>query len=142
MKDLGKLKYFLGIEVAYSRQGTFISQRKHILDLLKEASKLDCKTTRAPIEQNHWIGNDEESPEVEKTQYQRLVGKLIYLSHTRPDIAYAVSMVSQFIHDPRERHFHMVNRIIQYLKSSLAKGLLFKKEKEQGHSNFRYIFGF
>jgi len=81
MKDLGKLKNFLRIEVAYFRQGIFISQRKYILDLLKEAGKLGCKTTGAPIEQNHRIGNDEESPKVEKTQYQRLGGKLIYLYH-------------------------------------------------------------
>ena len=60
MKDLGKLKYFLGIEVAYSRQGIFISQRKYILDILKETGKLGCKTTRVPIEQTHRIGNDEE----------------------------------------------------------------------------------
>ena len=86
MKDLGKLKYFLWIEVAYSRQGIFISQRKYILDLLKETGKLGCKTTGMPIEKNHRIGNDEENPKVEKTQYQRLVGKLIYLSHTRSDI--------------------------------------------------------
>jgi len=81
MKDLGKLKYFLGIEVAYSRQGIFISQRKYIFDLLKETGKLGCKNTGVPIEQNHRNGNDEESPKVEKTQYQRLSGKLIYLSH-------------------------------------------------------------
>jgi len=55
------------------------------------------------------------------------VGKLIYLSHTRPNIAYAVSVVSQFMHDPRERHLQAVNRIIQYLKASLGKGLIFKK---------------
>jgi len=127
MKDLGKLKYFLGIEVAYSRQGIFISQRKYILDLLKDTGKLGCKTTEVPIEQNHRIGNDEENPKVEKTQYQRLVGKLIYLSHTRPDIAYVVSVVSQFMHDPREIHLQAVNRIIQYLKASPGKGLLFKK---------------
>ena len=81
MKDLGKLKYFLGIEVVYSRHDIFISQRKYILDLLKETGKLRCKTIGVPIEQNHRIGNDEENPKVEKTQYQRLVGKLIYLSH-------------------------------------------------------------
>ena len=127
MKDLWKLKYFLGIEVAYSRQGIFISQRKYIFDILKETGKLDCKTTEVPIEQNHRIENDEENPKVEKTQYQRLVGKLIYLSHTRPNIAYAVSVVSQFMHDPRERHLQAVNRIIQYLKASLGKGLIFKK---------------
>jgi len=56
MKDLGKLKYFLGIEVAYSRQGIFISQRKYILNLLKETRKLGCKTIEVPIEQNHRIG--------------------------------------------------------------------------------------
>ncbi|RDX84623.1 Copia protein, partial [Mucuna pruriens] len=91
MKELGKLKYFLGIEVAYSKQGIFISQRKYVLDLLKETGKLGCKISRVPIEQNHKIGC-EESPIIEKSQYQRLVGKLIYLSHTRPDIAYAVSV--------------------------------------------------
>ena len=69
MKDLGKLKYFLGIEVAYSRHGIFICQRKYILDLLKEAGKLGCKTTGASIEQNHRIRNDEESPKVEKIHY-------------------------------------------------------------------------
>ena len=90
---------------------------------------MGCKTIGAPIKQNHRIGNDEESPKVEKTLYQRLVGKLIYLSHTRLDIAYVVSVVSQFMHDPRERHLQAVNRIIQYLKSSPGKGLLFKKEK-------------
>ena len=129
MKDLGELKYFLGIEVAYSRQGIFISQRKYILDFLKETGKLGCKPTGVPIEQNHRIGNDEGNPKVEKTQYQRLVGKLIYLSHTRPDIAYAVSVVNQFMHDPRERHLQAVDKIIQYLKVSPGKGLLFKKGK-------------
>ncbi|RDY14844.1 putative mitochondrial protein, partial [Mucuna pruriens] len=90
MKELGKLKYFLGIKVAYSKQG--ISQRKYVLNLLKEIEKLGCKTSGVPIEQNHRIGC-EESQIVEKSQYQRLVGKLIYLSHTRPDITYVVSVI-------------------------------------------------
>ena len=64
---------------------------------------------------------------MEKTQYQRFVGKLLYLSHTRPDIAYANSVASQFMHDLRERHLQAVNRIIQYLKASPGKGFLFKK---------------
>ena len=82
---------------------------------------MGCKTTGVPIEQNHRIENDEKNPKVEKTQYQRLVGKIIYLSHTRLDIAYVVSVVSQFMHDPRERHLQIVNRIIQYLKASVGK---------------------
>ncbi|RDX70413.1 putative mitochondrial protein, partial [Mucuna pruriens] len=125
MKELGKLKYFLGIEAAYSKQGIFISQRKYVLDLFKETRKLGCKISRVPIEQNHRIGC-EESPIIEKSQYQRLVGKLIFLSHTRPNIAYVVSVVSQFIHDPRERHLQAVERILQHLKASPRKGLLFR----------------
>ncbi|RDX67605.1 hypothetical protein CR513_53499, partial [Mucuna pruriens] len=104
MKELGKLKYFLGIEVAYFK--------KYVLDLLKETRKLGWKISRVPIEQNHRIGC-EESPIIEKFQYQRLVGKSIYLSHTMPDIAYVVSVVSQFMHDPRERHLQAVERILQ-----------------------------
>ncbi|RDX71963.1 hypothetical protein CR513_48619, partial [Mucuna pruriens] len=127
MKELAKLKYFLRIEVAYSKQGIFISQRKYVLGLLKETGKLGYNISRVPIGQNHRIGC-EESPIIEKSQYQRLVGKLIYLSHTRPDIAYVVSVVSQFMHDPRERHLQAVERILQYLKASLGKGLLFRKE--------------
>ncbi|RDX97055.1 Copia protein, partial [Mucuna pruriens] len=116
MKELGKLKYFLGIKVSYSKQGIFISQRKHVLDLLKEIGKLGCKTSRVPIKQNYRIGC-EESPTIEKFEYQILVGKLIYLSHTRPNITYVVSVVNQFMHDPRERHLQAVKRILQYFKA-------------------------
>ncbi|RDY00397.1 Arm repeat protein with ABF2, partial [Mucuna pruriens] len=93
----------LAIQVAYSKQGIFILQRKYVLDLLKETRKLRCKTLGVPIDKNHRI-ECEESPTIEKFQYQRLVGKLIYLSHTKSDIVYAVSV------------------------ASLGKGLLFKKE--------------
>nr|KYP37079.1 Retrovirus-related Pol polyprotein from transposon TNT 1-94 [Cajanus cajan] len=92
---------------------------------MKDLGKL--QTSTVPIEQNHRIGSEESVP-VEKAQYQRLVGKLIYLSYTRPDIAYAVSVMSQFMHDPRERHMQAVDKILQYLKSNLGKGLLFKRE--------------
>ncbi|RDX70624.1 hypothetical protein CR513_50118, partial [Mucuna pruriens] len=81
---------------------TQFEMEKYVLDLLKEIGKLVCKISRVPIEQNHRIGC-EESPIIEK-----LVGKLIYLSHTRPDIAYDVSVVSQFMHDPRERYLQAV----------------------------------
>jgi len=74
MKDPGKLKYFLKIEVAYSKKDIFISQRKYVLDLLKEICMIDCKTTEVPIEQNHKIGSEEGSFSVNKGQYQRLVG--------------------------------------------------------------------
>ena len=94
MKELGKLKYFLGIEVAYSTQGIFISQQKYVTDLLAETEKIECKPVSTPMDPNHKLGEDKEELVVDKRMYQRLVGRLIYLAHTRPDIAYSVSVIS------------------------------------------------
>ena len=91
-----KLKYFLGIEVAYSKCAIFISQRNDLLDILKETNKLGCKTSVVPIEHNHRIVNEEGSS-VEMTHPMLDIDRkpLIYLSLTRPAIVHAVSVVSQ-----------------------------------------------
>ena len=123
MKQLGSLKYFLGIEVARSKHGIFLCQKKYIIDLLSETRLLGSKSVDTPIEQNHKLF--ECSANIDKERYQRLVGKLIYLSHTRPDITYPVNVVSQFMHDPRKLHMDVVERILRYLKSTLGKGILF-----------------
>ncbi|KAL4010313.1 hypothetical protein IC575_030164 [Cucumis melo] len=73
------------------------------------------------------LGNSDDQVPVDKEQYQRLVGKLIYLSHTRPDISFAVSVVSQFMQAPYEKHMEVVNRILRYLKNTPCKGLMFRK---------------
>jgi hypothetical protein len=133
MKDLGELKYFLGIEVARSKQGISLSQRKYTLDLLAEVGMLDCKPVDTPIEANHKLGLAEEDEEMaDRGEYQRMVGRLIYLSHTRPDIAYAISIVSQFMHAPSKRHMAAVTRILKYLKGTPGKGLLFSKNEQRG----------
>ncbi|PRQ39952.1 putative RNA-directed DNA polymerase [Rosa chinensis] len=92
MKDLRQLKYFLGIEVARSKKGILLSQRKYVLDLLMETRMLDCNPIETPIEMNHNIAIYPDQVPTDKGRYQRLVGRLIYLSHTRPDIAYVVSV--------------------------------------------------
>ncbi|XP_057495256.1 retrovirus-related Pol polyprotein from transposon TNT 1-94 isoform X3 [Actinidia eriantha] len=125
IKDLGNLKYFLGIEVARSSQGIFISQRKYVLDLLTETGMLGSKACDTPMEPNKKLGDDTDGEMVDRGRYQRLVGKLIYLSHTRPDIAFAVSVVSQFMHAPHTTHYDAVIRILRYLKSAPGKGLFF-----------------
>lgn len=83
-----------------------------MLDLLQETRKLGYKPANVPIEQNHKICIEEESAKVDKAKYQRLVGKLIYLAHTRPDITYVVNVVSQFMHDPRVRHLQAIDRVL------------------------------
>lgn len=127
MKNLGELKYFLGIEVARSKLGIFLSQRKYILDLLAETGMLDCKPADTPVVQNHGLGEYPDQVPTNKERYQRLVGKLIYLSHTRPDIAYAVSLINQYMHNPSEDHMDAALRILRYLKSAPGKGIMFSK---------------
>ena len=102
IKDLGLLRYFLGMEVARSKKGIVVSQRKYILDLLKETGMNGCRPLDTPMDPNVKLGKNGEGVLVDTARYQRLVGKLIYLSHTRLDIAFAVSMVSQFMHAPYE----------------------------------------
>ena len=126
------MRYFLGIEIARSKKGIVVSQRKYILDLLKETGMSGCKPSNTPIEVNTKLGEVKDGVPVDTGRYPRLVGRLIYLSHTRPDIAFAVSMVSQFMHSPYEKHLEAVYRILRYLKGTPGKGLLFKKNEKRG----------
>ena len=116
LKDLGALKYFLGMEFARSKEGIFVNQRDYVLDLLDETCMLGCKPTETPIEPNVKLQPTKAKNVKEWDHYQRLVGRLIYLSHTRPDIAFSVSMVSQFMHVPGPEHFEAVYRILRYLR--------------------------
>ncbi|KAH9763832.1 retrovirus-related pol polyprotein from transposon RE1 [Citrus sinensis] len=130
MKDLGALKYFLGIEVSRSKGGIFLSQRKYALDLLHETGMTTCQPIDTPIEEGLKFCITSDQVPVDKGRYQRLIGRLMYLSHTRPDLAYALSVVSQFMHNPGEQHMKAVIRILRYLKTNPGKGILFSKNED------------
>lgn len=132
IKDIGNLKYFLGMEVARTKRGISVSQRKYVLDLLKETRMLGCKPVHTPMESNFKIGLKVECALAGKGRYQQLVGKLIYLSHTRPDIEFPMSVVSQFMNNPNEEHLEVVYRILRYLKMTPSKGSFFNKRRKRG----------
>ncbi|KAJ0764103.1 putative RNA-directed DNA polymerase [Helianthus annuus] len=130
IKDLGILKYFLGIEVLYSDEAICLSQRKYCLELLNEFGYLGCKPVNTPIEQSHVITSktDKDNQFLENVNgFQKLIGKLIYLSLTRPDISYAVQFLSQFMHKPCQSHLDIALRLLRYLKQNPGKGVMFRK---------------
>ena len=92
---------------------------------------LGCKLVDTLMDLASKIEIEKEGPMADKGRYQRLVGKLIYLSHTRPDIGFVVSMMSRFMNSPTEMHMETVFRILQYLKKSPGRGLYFKKTTEK-----------
>ncbi|XP_071919974.1 uncharacterized protein [Coffea arabica] len=100
------------------------------VDKNKETGMTASKPVGTPIEQNHKLGKAHEDKVVDREMYQRLIGKLIYLAHSKPDIVYSVNVISQFMHDPKEVHLQAVYRVLHYLKVHQVKGILFKKGPE------------
>lgn len=123
IKDLGPLKYFLGIEVARSPEGLVLSQRKYTLDILEECGLQGSRPSSFPMEQNVKFSANDDTPEVDAGQYRRLIGRLLYLTVTRPDITFAVNMLSQFLSRPRQSHLDAAIRILRYLKMTPGQGI-------------------
>lgn len=124
IKDLGNLKYFLGIEISRSKKGISISQRKYTLEILKDGGFLGAKPVNFPMEQNMKLSDEGELLR-DPFQYRRVVGRLIYLTITRPDITYSVHVLSRFIHAPHKPHMEVALRVLRYLKNNPGQGLFF-----------------
>ena len=99
IKDLGELAYFLGIEVSRTASGILLNQRKYILDLLKDCNMENCKAVTVLFKNGVHLGIKDRPLIDDAELYRRIVGKLLYLNMTRPDISYAVQQLSQFLND-------------------------------------------
>ncbi|GJT08980.1 retrovirus-related pol polyprotein from transposon RE1 [Tanacetum coccineum] len=122
--DLGKLNYFLGLEVSYHDSGLFLSQSKYAYDILARSHLLDVKPATMPLSTSAYFMSQGTSFH-DPTLYRSLVGALQYLTITRPDLSYAVNQVSQFLHASMQDHFQAVKQIMRYVKGTLSYGLSF-----------------
>jgi hypothetical protein len=119
MKDLGLMHYFLGLEVWQSPERIFLNQGKYTVEILKRFDMLECK----PMEAKLKLLVDTSSELIDATLYRQIIGSLMYLTNTRPDICFAMNTVSQFLVEPRRVHLVAAKHVMRYLKGTLDYGL-------------------
>lgn len=120
----------MGIEVARSPTGIYLCQRKYALDIITETGLLGVKPVSFPLEQNHKLALAKDNPISTPSRYRRLVGRLIYLGVTRPELSYVIHILSQFINDPQEELWNAALRVVRYLKNSPGQGVLLRANTE------------
>lgn len=129
MKDLGKLHFFLGLEITYVPSGLFVSQHKYAKDFRHKAGLDECNTHLTPCQYGVKLFKDNGKPlsSADASLFRTLVGCLQYLTFTRLDIVYAVNSICQFMHCPTKDHLIAVKRILRYVKQSLDAGILLRR---------------
>jgi hypothetical protein len=128
MSDLGPLSYFLGIEVLHSTKGYYLSQAKYIQDLIARSGITDTKTAATPMETHLQLRPTDGTPLADPTRYRHIVGSLVYLTITRPDIAHVVNILSQFVGAPTSVHFGHLLRVLRYLRGTSSLCLLYARD--------------
>ncbi|XP_018631133.1 uncharacterized mitochondrial protein AtMg00810-like [Nicotiana tomentosiformis] len=136
VKDLGELRYFLGIEVLRSKHGVLLNQRKYTLELISELGLSGAKPVVTPLEINQKLTilefdkvacwSSTVDPLVDLTSYQKLIGKVLYLTVTRPEISFVFQSQSQFMQAPKRFPMESTLRVVRYLKNAIGFGILLK----------------
>ena len=143
MSDLGRLTYYLGMEVVQDDQGITLDQSQYAKKILENAGMDKCNSVQTPMELGLCLSKAEEEREIDATDYRRNIGCLRYLLHTRPDLAFCVGVLSRYMHSPRECHGVALKQCLRYLQGSTRFGLFFERSSQKiskviGYSDSSY----
>ena len=127
MTNLGKIRYFLGLEVLQRSDGIFISQKKNALEVLKRFGMDKSNYVCNPIVPGCKLVKDESGIKVDKTNYKQIVGSLMYLTTTRPDMMFVVSLIDRYMENPTELHLQAAKKVLRYLKGTTRFGIFYRK---------------
>jgi hypothetical protein len=127
MSMMGELKYFLGFQVKHLQDGTFISQTKYIQDILNKFGMKDAKPIKTPMGTNGHLDLDTGGKFVDQKVYRSMIGSLLYLCASRPNIMLSECMCARFQADPKEVHLRAMKRIMRYLVHTPKFGLWYPK---------------
>ncbi|GKA63660.1 uncharacterized mitochondrial protein-like protein [Tanacetum coccineum] len=128
MSSMGELTFFLGLQVQQKKDGIFICQDKYVDEILKKFGFTEVKTASTPIETQKPLLKDEDGEEVDVHMYRSMIGSLMYLTSSRPDIMFAVCACARYQVNPKVSHLHAVKRIFRYLKGQPKLGLWYPKD--------------
>jgi hypothetical protein len=126
MKDLGELKFFLGIEIIRTLEGIWLLQRQYALDMLSKYGMVGCKPISVPLNQNGKLSANAGEVLEDATMYRKIVGSFIYMTITRPDLNYTVGLESQFMQVPRKPHLDGVRHTLRYVSATADYGLFYE----------------
>jgi hypothetical protein len=131
MADLGKLHFYLGLEVNQTSTGTMVSQRAYAMKILRAAALAGCNSSHTLMEQRLKLSKSSTAPAVNPTKYRRIVDALHYLVNTRPDLAFAMGYVSRFMEEQTTEHMLVVKRVLRYVIGIVHQGCFYKKKGEK-----------
>ena len=130
MTDLGILSSYLGIEIKNEATYTWHNQKSYIKTILHAFKMNECNSMRTPMESRFKLGIEKGKDEVNPSKFRSLIGSLMYLLNTRPDLTYSVNYLSRYMSNPSSEHMNPAKRVLRYIKGTSSFGLRYERGKK------------